>query len=77
LGQLLRVLAGQATSLLVENEAALAQGAEFTPRGPDGGVELHQVKRQCGSTLAMREFAPVPRLTTAIVNDRRDADLAE
>jgi hypothetical protein len=46
--QLLRVLAGQATSLLVEDEAALAQGAEFTLRRADGGVELHQVKRQPG-----------------------------
>jgi hypothetical protein len=36
--QLLRVLAGQATSLLVEDEAALAQGAEFTLRRMDGGA---------------------------------------
>jgi hypothetical protein len=46
--QLLRVLAGEATSLLVEDEAALAQGAEFTLRRMDGGVEMHQVKRQPG-----------------------------
>jgi hypothetical protein len=60
--QLLRVLAGQATSLLVEDEAALAQGAEFTLRRADGGVELHQVKRQPGmaaswSPTALRDAA--------------------
>jgi hypothetical protein len=47
-GQLLRVLTGQATSLIVEDEAALAEGAEFTLHRADGGVEAHQVKRQPG-----------------------------
>lgn len=46
--QLLAVIAGDATSLTVEDEAALAEGAEFTLRRPDGSVEVHQVKRQPG-----------------------------
>lgn len=59
-GQLLRVLRGEATSLIVEDERALAEGAEFTLYRLDGGVELHQVKRQPGmaaswSPIALRE----------------------
>lgn len=58
--QLLAVLGGQATSILVEDEAALAEGAEFTIRRDDGSVEVHQVKRQRGmatswSLISLRE----------------------
>jgi hypothetical protein len=47
--RLLDVLASAAVSLVVEDEAALAEGAEFTLRRADGGVEVHQVKRQRGT----------------------------
>jgi hypothetical protein len=59
-GQLLRVLRGEATALIVEDERALAEGAEFTLYRSDGSVELHQVKRQPGmaaswSLVALRD----------------------
>ena len=46
--QVLAVLAGQAMSIVVEDEAELAVGAEFTLRRSDGSLEVHQVKRQPG-----------------------------
>ena len=46
--QVLAVLAGQAMSIVVEDEAELAVGAEFTLRRNDGSLEVHQVKRQPG-----------------------------
>jgi hypothetical protein len=47
--RLLDVLSGRALSMVVEDEAALAEGAEFTLRRSGGKVEVHQVKRQLGS----------------------------
>ena len=47
--RLLDVLADRSLALVVEDEAALAEGAEFTLLRPDGKVEVHQVKRQLGS----------------------------
>jgi hypothetical protein len=47
--RLLEVLGGGALSLVVEDEEALAEGAEFTLRRPGGTVEVHQVKRAVGT----------------------------
>ena len=47
-GRLLEVLADRALWLVVEDEADLAEGAEFTLCRADGQLEVHQVKRQFG-----------------------------
>lgn len=47
--RLLDVLAGRASSILVEDEVALAEGAEFTLRRGADAVEVHQVKRALGT----------------------------
>ena len=68
--QVLAVLAGQAMSMVVEDEADLAVGAEFTLRRNDGSLEVHQVKRQPGlaASWSLRSLGDAGVLAAAAVH---------
>jgi len=72
--RLLDVLAGRALSLTVEDEAALADGAEFTLRRSDGKLEVHQVKRQLGPNATWTQDRLVKRGVLAAMALHADAE---